>query len=59
MMKMEILNISNYLKLKSYTKGLIVNIKINKAYRVITLHVIYSCKFRNIMHKSKKYNGMS
>ena len=40
-------------------KGLIVNIKINKAYTVTTLHVIYSCKFRNITHKSKKYNGMS
>lgn len=60
MMKMEILNNSNYLRMKmSYMKALIVNIKINKAYRVITLYVIYPCKFRNIMQKSKKYNGMS
>lgn len=38
MMKMEILNNSNYLRMeKSYMKGFIVNIKINKAYRVTTL----------------------
>lgn len=59
-MKMEILNNSNYLRMKmSYMKALIVNIKINEAYRVITQYVIYPCKFRNIMQKSKKYNGMS
>lgn len=47
MMKMEILNKNDYSRMEKLNiKGLKVDIKTNRAYRVITLHVIYTCIYK-------------